>query len=324
LTSRGLVVIAAIAGFLWQADIDGWEVGRYLPSIGPVWRTVKGSTPTLLFELVALGLVVVLLFRLLSAAWMVVKHFDFSLTARGGELFQSYGLLTRVGRTIPRARIQKLTITEDLLMRKLHRATVSVDTAASVGDKTGDQSLRGSQVLVPIVGRAQLATLVREVQPAGSAADLADVVDFEALDWQPVHPRAFARLARIRVAFAAAAGFGLWFALGWWAWAGAALVAAWLVVLARAETRVAGFAWAGETLLFRSGAWRRQISLVRAARMQVVGVTRSPFDRRWGMAAVSVDTAGAAGGGHHVHIPWLPESVATELYARLRHASASS
>jgi hypothetical protein len=40
------------------------------------------------------------------------------------------------------------------------------------------------------------------------------------------------------------------------------------------------------------------------------------------MAGIHVDTAGAASGGHHVHIRCLPADVATALYARLRRASA--
>ena len=64
------------------------------------------------------------------------------------------------------------------------------------------------------------------------------------------------------------------------------------------------------------------MTLVRAGRIQVVGLERSPFDRRWGMAGVRVDTAGAASGGHHVHIRWLSDAVARALYERLRRASA--
>jgi hypothetical protein len=36
------------------------------------------------------------------------------------------------------------------------------------------------------------------------------------------------------------------------------------------------------------------------------------------MARLKVDTAGAGAFGHHVDIPWLADSVAEALYARLR------
>ena len=86
--------------------------------------------------------------------------------------------------------------------------------------------------------------------------------------------------------------------------------------------RFTAFAWSGDTLCFRSGMVTRQVTLVRTGRIQVVSLERSPFDRRWGMAGVRVDTAGAASRGHRVTIRCLASGVAESLYARLRHAAA--
>ena len=132
LTASGWVVIAAAAGALWQIDLDAWGLSRFLPSTEGVWGGLRRATPIIALEIGVLIVFAVLIFRLLSAVWSAIKHFEFTLTTRGDELFQSYGLLTRVGRTIPRSRIQKLTISEAPLMRLLGRATVTVDTAASV------------------------------------------------------------------------------------------------------------------------------------------------------------------------------------------------
>ena len=88
------------------------------------------------------------------------------------------------------------------------------------------------------------------------------------------------------------------------------------------EPWTASFAWSGDTLCFRSATATRHLTLVRAGRIQVVSLEQSPFDRRWGMAGIRVDTAGAAAGGHHVHIRCLADSVAEALYARLRRAAA--
>jgi putative membrane protein len=318
LTARGTVVIGAIAGLLWQADLDGWGVRKYLPSAEGVWGGLANATPKLLLEFGLLGLVAILIFRLLSAAWSVAKHFDFRLTSRGPELFQSYGLITRVGRTIPRARIQKLTVSDDPWMRGLGRATLTVDTAAFVPEKHRQQPHEGSHVLVPIVPAARVAGLVRDVHPTGATAAFDDMA---ALEWQRVDPRTFRRLVPVRLVAAALAGLFLRGPTGSWGWAlaGGLAIAAILIVRAWIAARSTAFAWSGETLLFRSGAWARHVSLVRTSRVQVVSLIRSPFDRRWGMARVHVDTAGAAGGGHHVRIPWLTDGVAEALYARLRN-----
>lgn len=318
LTSRGLVVIAALTGALWQFDVDEWVFG-YLPSAKGFWGTVRAASPLLLAELALVVAVAAAVFRVLSAAWSAVKHYGFTLTGRGGELFQSYGLLTRVGRTIPRARIQKVTITQEWLMRRLRRATLTVETAASTAPTDPEHGLQGSQVLVPIVGADAVSGLVREVYSHGV---LADAPDLSALAWQGVHPRALARLLRIRLALGALIGIGAAAGLGPWALAIGAIAAALFAVDAWVAARFTAFAWSGDALVFRSGGLTRRTSLVRAGRMQVVSIERSPFDRRWHMARVRVDTAGAASGGHQIDIPLLADDVATALYARLRGAAA--
>lgn len=317
LTSRGIVVVAAIAGAFWQFDLDDW-VFSYLPSATGFWGGVRQASPLLLVELALVAIVAIAVLRLLSAAWSVVKHYGFTLTARGEELFQSYGLLTRVGRTIPRARIQKLTVSQEWLMRRLRRATVTVETAASAAPGDPEKGTLGSHVLVPIVGADAVTPLVRAVYPTGV---LADVADLSALDWHGVHPRAFTRLVRMRLALGALIGLGTSAGLGPWALLIGVVAAAFFVTDAWLATRFTAFAWSGDALVFRSAGLTRRTSLVRAGRMQAVSIERSPFDRRWRMARVRVDTAGATG-GHQVDIPWLADDVATALYARLRHAAA--
>ena len=68
-------------------------------------------------------------------------------------------------------------------------------------------------------------------------------------------------------------------------------------------------------VVFRSGWIRRGITVARFAKIQAVRLRESPFDRRWGMAVVSVDTAGA--GRDRVAIPFLARRTAGELHASL-------
>jgi putative membrane protein len=318
LTASGWVVIAAAAGALWQLDLDGWGIGRYLPSTEGVWSRVRQVSPMLAIEVALLVAFAVLVFRLLSAAWSAVKHYEFSLTTRGDELFQTYGLLTRVGRTIPRARIQKLTVTEEPLMRLWGRATLTVDTAASVSERQQHQAAGGSHVLVPIVPASRVAALLQEAYPTRSDA----AAGLDRLAWQGVDPRAFGRLLRVRLVLAAALGAASYGAVHQWAILVGLAAGGLFAGQAWFAARYTAFAWSGDALWFRTAALTRRLTVVRAGRTQVVSLERSPFDRRWGMAAVRVDTAGAARGGHAVHIRWLPADVATALYRQLRHAAA--
>ena len=126
----------------------------------------------------------------------------------------------------------------------------------------------------------------------------------------------------MRIALGALIALGASAGLGPWALLVGAVAAAFFVTDAWVAARFTAFAWSGDALIFRSGGLTRHMSLVRTGRMQVVSIARSPFDRRWRMARVRVDTAGAASGGHHVDIPWLADDVASALYARLRHGAA--
>ncbi|MEO5823123.1 MAG: PH domain-containing protein [Vicinamibacteraceae bacterium] len=320
LTGSGWVVIAAAFGAAWQLDLSslGFSLDRYLPSAEGVWGGLRHATPFVALEIALVVGFALLTLRVLSAAWSAIKHFAFTLTARGGELFQSYGLVTRVARTIPRARIQKLTVSQEPLMWLAGRATVTIDTAASVSERRKQQASEGSHVLVPIVPASRVASLVRDVYPIGAGV----APDLDALDWHGVDPRAFRRLLRVRLVLATLIGAASYGAAHRWAIAIGLAAAAALTLQAWVAARFTAFAWSGDTLCFRSATTARHVTLVRASRAQVVSLERSPFDRRWGMAAVRVDTAGAATGGHHVHIRWLPDAVADTLYARLRHAAA--
>ena len=251
--------------------------------------------------------------------WSAIKHFEFTLTTRGDELFQSYGLLTRVGRTIPRSRIQKLTISEAPLMRLLGRATVRVDTAASVSEQHAQQAAQGSHVLVPIVPASRLAALIREVHPAGAAA----APDLDALDWQGVDPRTFRRLVRVRLVFAALAGAASYGMLHGWAIAVGLAVAAALVLDAWVTARFTAFAWSGDTLCFRSATATRHVT-PRPHRPDPGGQPRA-------IAVRSPLGHGRRPGRHRrrrerrpprPHPPASPADVAEALYARLRHAAA--
>ena len=56
-----------------------------------------------------------LLTRIFSVTWALIRLHDFRLTQQGDDLRAEYGLLTRVAATIPRRRIQTITIRESLL-----------------------------------------------------------------------------------------------------------------------------------------------------------------------------------------------------------------
>jgi putative membrane protein len=311
ITGRGLIVLAALFGFVFELDID---VRPYLTNLLPAterfWVAAAGSkNAVLLWTLVFVPAVIGL--RLLSAVWAVIRLYDFTLTRTGDGLSSRYGLLTRVSAMIPRARVQVLTIDEGVWHRWLRRASVQVDTAGQFAREGGHV---GSQWVAPIVKREALPALVGELQPDAA---------LDPSGWQAAHPRAFSRIVRRRIVLLLVAALLTYPILGRWSF-GAVVVPFGLAVWhARRVTERLALALTPTMIVSRSGAWSHRRSMARFSRIQSVSCTRSPFDRRWRMATISVDTAGGAS-GHRIVVPYLPEDGARAIYEALRSVVAHS
>ena len=101
------------------------------------------------------------------------------------------------------------------------------------------------------------------------------------------------------------------------------LLFGWVGRYARQHVAHLGWAFAGDALV-RSGWLWRHITIARFSKIQVVSRRESPFDRRLGMASVTVDTAAAGAGGHALAIPFLAAATASELAATLSHQAAQT
>jgi putative membrane protein len=322
LTGRAFVLLAAIGGVLFEYNVDwqpvlGWilpaEVTGAIAQGGPRWA--RGEAARTAFSLqralyslllwTAVFAAVLILLRLAAAAWTLVRLYDFTLERTGDGLQSRYGLFTRLSATIPRARVQVLTVTEGFVLRRLGRASVSVETA---GEFSREQGRLGSQWVAPIVAAADLDTLVREVQP--------DAV-LDPPEWTPVHRRAFTRIARLQVAWMVLAAAAASVPLGPIVAVPALIGIALSVWHARLLAGRLAIALTPTSVVLRTGAFGHRRSIARFARIQSVTCERSPFDRRWGMASLTVDTAGGSD-EHRIAMPYLDEPVARAIYQRLR------
>lgn len=315
--NRGVLILGAAFGLLWELDMmdrfDGGSGGP-VPGRDGVRAFLKGllgldwlpGVDSLLggLALTLAGIaVLVLLFRLLSMGWAVVRLHGFRLTLAGEDLRTEFGLLTRVVATIPLRRIQTLTVHEGPLHRLLGRVSVRVETAGAGGGDEDDEGAKTQREwLAPILRREELPRLVREVLPG---------MDLASASWQAAPPRAFRRELKgwLIVLALPLPPLLLWKG---WALCLVPLLVAWAWLGARGTVANLGWAVTDGALFFRSGWIWRRVSVAPFVKIQAVEVHESPFDRRAGMARVKVDTAGAKEGAG-VDIPYLPRDTAAGL-----------
>ena len=317
---RGLIVIGALFGLLWEAGLldrmTGSLFGGSVAGRGLLRQILRagfggGGTPwqTIGLTLVAFGMLLVVT-RAFSVGWSLVRLHAFTLRKAGEDLRADFGLLTRVTATIPVRRIQSVTLHEGPLHRMFGRASVRVETAGGESDESVQLQ---RQWLAPVIRPADIPALLAVVLPAAQV---------DGVDWQPVDPRGVRR-ARLRgLTRAAILSLALVAFLDWWTLALFAALAAIGEVHARRSVRALGWAATGTGVHFRSGWLWRRLTFAPFAKVQVVGIQQTPFDRRLGMASVEVDMAGTTANGHRIDIPYLSAPVARSLAARLAHQAA--
>ena len=314
ISNKGMVMVAAVLGIASQMgyfhDVErlasGLEERAALPEL-------PAAASTLNLVLLAVGglILLVVILRLLSIVWAILKFYAFQLDRRGDDLRAEYGLLTKVTATIPRRRIQLVTVNLTPLHRFFDRASVQVDTAGG-GAGGGDQNQQGGvkerQWLAPLIPRPGVLRLLRAVMPESR---------LERFDWQPISARAWRRLFRRWLVLLLLLTGAAFFAVGGFSVAIVGLGLPLAFFHARLYSRRTGYALTPAAVLYRSGCWIRRVSIVPFGKIQVLGLRQTPFDRRNAMASVYVDTAGATLGGHRVAIGYLDVETARAVLHRL-------
>lgn len=317
---RGLIVLGALFGLVWEAGLmdrmTGAVFGEQMAGRGVVrefLRSMFGQTvlaPARIAITAAAFGAFLIVTRLFSVGWALVRLHGFHLQRIGDDLRADFGLFTRVAATIPIRRIQSVTVHEGPLHRLFDRVSIRVDTAG--GD--ADQAVQlQRQWLAPVVRPADALRLLRDILPAVDVAEVA---------WQPVEPRGVRRVRIRRLALAAAISLAIAPVLR----SAAPVVFVAMALFGELDARrsVAALGWGltGSGVLFRSGwIWRRQ-TIAPFTKIQAVIVRESPFDRRLRMASLEVDTAGMGQTGHRIAVPYLSHATAGALAAQLSTQAA--
>lgn len=307
---RGLALIALAWGFLWEFDmLDRLDLGDRIDG----WLEAGGSG-ALLMQLGAMLVSLALVIYLLSAIAALLAFWNFELDQEGEVFRIRRGLLTRQVASIPRQRIQVLTVKRSWPHRLLGRARVLVGTAG--GDATeAQQGQEGGTHFAPILREHQLRELLARIRPG---------LELDRLAWRPLGKRAGWRMTFLPLTLRALLLAALIWAFG----AVGGAIGAGLLLLSLLLTRLRwrfsrwarpawGFAW-------RNGGLNRSVSATFDDKVQAVILEQNPFDRRYGHASLRLDTAAGVKTGHALSVPYLPLAQAQQLRAELTGAAAAT
>lgn len=309
-TSNRIGALAVLVGTAFQMFDDATSntyeiIERWFPAIAEPFSSGADA--------IVAGALIVLLALVVgwiaSIATTVLRFFEFRLVLNGDELRRSHGLLSRFQASSPLHRIQAARIEQPLLRRLLGYSSVIAETAGSPGGDSG-----GSGMLTPIAPNGPaLALVARVLGPE----------ETEITSLQPVS-RLTIRRGQIRalIVLSIPTAAIVFLASGAVAWVGAPIVAVAIAVwYSRARYRALGYRVSDGHVVTREGVLTRRWWSVPLPKVQTVAVRRSPFQRRLGLATVSVDTAG---GRAAIRIVDLPEDLADQIGKLLIDKSTTS
>ena len=164
-TNRGWALVAILFGLAWEfgltSQFDNLE-SLTLESLTPdveTWSWTAIFIAGLLFILSVMSVLYAF-----SIAWTIVRLHGYTLRRVGDDLQLQCGLLTRRTATIPRHRVQFVSIQETVLHRRFGRVTIKIETAAGVQEGEIDGSTSLSQKwFIPIVAKSAVPRILAQL-----------------------------------------------------------------------------------------------------------------------------------------------------------------
>ncbi len=313
-SDRGLIMVGVLLGVFFQfdsraqQDYDFRFLSQWIPTISNPFVTAA----------IAIGVCLLgfLLLRVLGVGWYVMRFFGYQLRLSGEDFKISCGLLTKVSATVPRKRIQFISVHSNLVSRWLGLSSIRIETAGGAGTENENATATVSRRwFIPVIASADVAEMIGHLRPGVRWQP-------EGYHWQHLSDKSGTRMARIAaVTSSLLAPLGYAF-FGIWGCSVSLIALPILVVYAIKKSRSVKFSRTSFGVAYRSGILTRKISLTFFEKIQSAAITQTPWDRRWQMATLSVDTAAAGPADHAIEIKYLDAEVARRQYDQILAASA--
>ena len=279
LTSRELVILGIVSMDLRLLSVLAIPLSFVGPSVFDEFAP-EGVTIALI---VAGVVVLVVASAIMSGLLSMARYYGFVLEERTEEYRYERGLFQRFSGSIPKDKVQTITMTENVIARRLGHASLSIETAGYAGSNGDGGS--SSQSAIPVAQREHVVELAHRIE------------DFEGLEFERPPKRARERYAvryTLVVAALVAAAYGIvrftQLSFPWYALAAAMIL---VPIAAHLKWTHRGYRLEDDHVITRNGFWSRRITVVPAYRIQTVTTSGTIFQRRRRLATLTVDTAGA-------------------------------
>tara|TARA_R110002096_G_scaffold154806_3_gene318962 strand:+ start:7249 stop:8904 length:1656 start_codon:yes stop_codon:yes gene_type:complete len=285
-------------GFVTQLAGIANSFRSWLGSLSPV--LVMAVLASILFLVMAFGIVT-------STVGNLVQFHRFEMVLRGNVLQRRFGLLTTRQKTLPRARIQRVTIEQTWLRRLCGFAVVKADSAG--GSRTDGQDISaGWDVVVPMTK----ATTAHALLPA-----LLPGIEATHFEWHQGSRKLVVRSTLQGALLAGVAIAGLWWRVEANSLFALLLIPLW-AVMGLLVWRNLGWARGQDFFALQHGIIGKNFACVPTAKVQAVVVRQGIVGQLLGLADLTVYVAG----GSPTRIPDLTLRDARQLCIELSERAA--
>ena len=271
---------------------------------------LQSLPPALLFGVLAGLLFVVTAFGVItSTLGNIVQFHGFMLRLHGDVLQRRYGLLTTRQKTLPRARVQRVTLEQNWLRRLLGFAVVKADSAG--GSRTDGQDTTGGwDVVVPMTRYATAQAMLPAMLPG---------IERETFTWRPGSRKLIARATIQGALLALIVTAASWWRLGPNALWAALIVPLW-TVMGILTWRNLGWSRGESFFALQHGIIGKIFAVVPTAKVQAVVIRQGIVGQVFGLADLTVYVAG----GSPTRIPDLTRGDARALQRELAARAAAA
>ena len=297
-----------------------------LDVVGKGDELLAGLSPVIVPVVLAFLAIALLLGAVVSFAVNLVRYAGYRVERYADRVVVEHGLLSRSSRALAVGRVQYVTVRQGIVRQLIGYAEVSAQVVSAPGETDGEPS--GSVLLHPFIRMSEVDAFLVQVLP--DYAGVLGRVELGRLG--PVARRRAVVRAAIWWPFATAIFFGAHWLFGL---SGLLESAAWLlqpvlvaavflsavllaglVVDALCAWGAARFGHTDRELVLITGGFTRLTAIAPRARLQRMEVRANLFQRRAGVATLSVRTAASSTDG--LDLRDLPAKAADELLAWYR------